>query len=209
MTLELQKLACWRFDRPLTPAVSLQVKRGEWCQFHGGNGVGKTTLLKKIAGLGFIPVEGNILWQGTLIQNIADYSRHLVYIGHELGIKSMLTPSENLWFYHKMRGEKIDAHEIQVRLDTWCLGKKKFHPISQLSQGQKRLCALSRLVPGLALIWLLDEPFNGLDGQASEILVHSMQQHLGMGGLIVLTSHIPVQCLGIGVNYHLEKVLAP
>jgi heme exporter protein A len=58
-----------------------------------------------------------------------------------------------------------------------------------LSQGQKRRVLLARLLARKAVLWVLDEPFTALDVKAVQMLSGLIAEHVGAGGMAVLTSH--------------------
>ena len=72
-----------------------------------------------------------------------------------------------------------------------------------LSQGQKRRVALARLVIQMQPLWLLDEPFVALDGPAQQWVVSFIEAHLARGGMVLFTSHQPVDIGGRSRSYRL------
>jgi heme exporter protein A len=52
-------------------------------------------------------------------------------------------------------------------------------------------------------LWLLDEPFVALDGPAQQLVVSLMQAHLARGGMVLFTSHQPVDFGGRSRSYRL------
>ncbi len=69
-------------------------------------------------------------------------------------------------------------------------------PLSQLSAGQQRRVALTRLWLTDAPLWILDEPFTALDATAMETLTRRLEQHARQGGCAILTTHQPLRPLG-------------
>jgi heme exporter protein A len=65
-----------------------------------------------------------------------------------------------------------------------------------LSAGQRRRAAMARLALTRARLWILDEPFNALDSAACDHLSHCIEQHVGQGGVAVVTSHQALPPLG-------------
>ena len=96
--LKAQSITCVRGDRLLFQDLNLEVRPGEACKIQGGNGVGKTTLLRTLCGLS-LPESGEIFWNDAPIhEDPGKFQSDLVYIGHSNGIKLDLTPKENLTF---------------------------------------------------------------------------------------------------------------
>ena len=110
--LKAQSITCVRGDRLLFQDLNLEVRSGEACQIQGGNGVGKTTLLRTLCGLS-LPESGEIFWNDAPIhEDPGKFHSDLVYIGHSNGIKLDLTPKENLTFALQLR----DCH-----LEWWLM----------------------------------------------------------------------------------------
>ncbi len=72
----------------------------------------------------------------------------------------------------------------------------EYLPLSQLSAGQQRRVALTRLWLTDAPLWILDEPFTALDASAMETLTRRTEQHARQGGCAILTTHQPLRPLG-------------
>ena len=68
-------------------------------------------------------------------------------------------------------------------------------PVAQLSAGQQRRVALARLWLSRATFWILDEPFTALDAAGVQTLTTRLEQHVGQGGAVILTTHQPLRPL--------------
>ncbi|MBU4683248.1 cytochrome c biogenesis heme-transporting ATPase CcmA [Cedecea davisae] len=188
--LEARQLTCQRDERTLFNALSFRVEPGEMVQVAGQNGAGKTTLLRILAGLAQAD-EGEVFWQAQPLRRQRDlFHSDLLWIGHQPGIKTVLTPFENLTFFH------ADVAEAQRWDALEQIGLPGFEdlPVNQLSAGQQRRAALARLWLSAAKLWLLDEPFTALDATGIEKLTQRLRQHADAGGMVVLTSHQPLGC---------------
>lgn len=192
-SLELRDVACARGGRLLFGALSLRLDAGQWLQVAGDNGAGKSSLLRLVAGL--LPAAGGqVLWRGL---PLADQRERLgaerLYLGHEPALKDDLTALENLQAACALAGEAVDSEQALDALHQAGLRGSTHRPVRQLSQGQRRRCALARLpLSRRRALWVLDEPFNALDTSACDWLAHLLRQHLRAGGLAVLTSHQPL-----------------
>ncbi|WHP32677.1 cytochrome c biogenesis heme-transporting ATPase CcmA [Trabulsiella odontotermitis] len=186
--LEVVKLYCERDDRVLFSDLSFEVNAGEWVQITGGNGAGKTTLLRLLTGLSR-PDDGEVFWQGTPVSRQRDvFHQQLLWIGHQPGIKTRLTALENLRFFH---------HDSTLQACFSALAKAGLAgfediPVNQLSAGQQRRVALSRLWLSRAPLWILDEPFTAIDVNGVEHLTAQMNTHTERGGMVILTTHQPL-----------------
>lgn len=183
--LEVINLACVRDERTLFHGLSFQVQAGDVVQIEGPNGAGKTSLLRLLAGLSR-PEQGEVRWQQQSIRGQREvWQQNLLYLGHHPGVKSVLSPRENLHFWHGDRSEDTlyDALE-QVNL----LGYEEV-PVAQLSAGQQRRVALARLWLSPAPVWILDEPLTAIDKHGVEKLMARFADHADNGGVVILTTH--------------------
>lgn len=187
--LELRELSCERDQRPLFSALNLSCHAGEAVQILGPNGSGKTTLLRTLAGLSR-EYRGQILCNGVELGRAGLAHRHnLLFIGHRPGIKSGLTPRENLAWYGALSGRASAADMIAALADVG-LSAYADVPCAQLSAGQLRRVALARLhLSEAQRVWILDEPFTAIDRTGVAELEALMARHTAAGGLVVLSSH--------------------
>ncbi|MBL1188634.1 heme ABC exporter ATP-binding protein CcmA, partial [Escherichia coli] len=130
--LEAKNLSCVRDERTLFSALSFTVKPGDIIQVEGPNGAGKTSLLRILAGLAR-PESGEICWHGqNTLRHRERYYQDLLFLGHQPGIKTMLTPFENLQFYQAVRGAP-DRQAIWQALEQVGLVGYEDLPVAQLS----------------------------------------------------------------------------
>jgi heme exporter protein A len=175
--LETTGLACERGGLRLFSNLGFSVAPGELLRVRGANGSGKTTLLRTLAGL-TRPAEGEVRLNGMAF----------LFIGHAPGIKDDFTVLENLEFAARLSGlRNADCHKALQQLGISRLADL---PARYLSQGQRKRAALARLALSASVpLWLLDEPFASLDGEAMVGLGALCATHLLAGGIVVLTSH--------------------
>lgn len=132
--LEARNLSCVRDERTLFDRLSFLVSPGDIIQVEGPNGAGKTSLLRILAGLAQ-PDAGEVLWQGENTRHRREqYHLDLLFLGHQPGIKSMLTPSENLQFYQAV-SQASDHQAIWQALEQVGLVGYEDVPVAQLSAG--------------------------------------------------------------------------
>lgn len=201
--LSIHHLAVSRSDIPIFDPVSFQLSAGECIQISGANGVGKTTLLRAICGIGH-HYEGSILWCGqNNLDKRSKFNENALYLGHALGLKPKLTAEQNLNFYRELRF-KPDPELIRSALTD--LGLDLYHDeyVARMSAGQKRRVALSRIKTEPVPLWILDEPMAALDVKGQAWLESTCNQHLDGGGLILITSHQPIT----GINGLRELTLS-
>jgi heme exporter protein A len=162
----------------------------------GENGAGKTTLLRTLVGLS--PADhGEVRWDGTPTRAMADdYRRNFVYLGHQAALKDELSALENLRLALAVDGIDIGLASLADALRRLGLQGREALAARHLSAGQKRRVLLARLLLRRATLWVLDEPFNALDGPAAQLLCTLVADHLREGGIAVITSHQPVPLPG-------------
>jgi len=188
-TLCAHALTCVRGERALFADLSFEVFSGEWLHIRGENGIGKTSLLRILAGLSK-PADGSIDWNGSSIEiDPSQYHRNLLFLGHRDSLKEDLTALENLSIATALDGIAVSEDEILLALHRFGLRGREDLPVNCLSAGQKRRVLLARLLLRKAKLWILDEPFNALDVRAVEMLSELISEHIVAGGMAIMTSH--------------------
>ena len=185
--IRADNISVMRGERLIFRNLSLAVRSGAAVILAGPNGSGKTTLLRVLAGL-IRPAAGRVLWQGgRALNDLAENGQRVAYVGHQDAIKPGLTVTENLRFAAAVSGCPVDAALQCLRLMPLA-----DLPARQLSAGQKRRLALSRLKLSNAPLWLLDEPTLGLDTASIEQFGGMLAEHRRAGGMVVAATHIPL-----------------
>lgn len=196
-TLEAHNLACQRGDRTLFSGLNFTLSSGELLQVAGPNGSGKTSLLKILCGISS-PVEGEVRWLGKNSRKQGEtFRENLLYIGHHNAVKEDLSALENLQIAATLAGEPLSEDQALDALDRIGLLGREYLPAKVLSQGQKRRVTLARLLVSRAPLWILDEPLTALDVKAIDLIQGRLAEHLAAQGMVVLTTHQPIEVPGI------------
>lgn len=186
--LALKNLSCERDGRLLIDNLTLDLELGQILQVEGPNGSGKTTMLKIISTLS-PDYSGDIEWRGQPIHKVQpEYLNDVIFLGHAAGIKSILSPLENLRWSASMNMAKTDAEIIRA-LERVNLAGYEHSPCFSLSAGQQRRVSLAKLFLFDAPLWILDEPFTAIDKQGVHELEVLIGEHADKGGLVILTTH--------------------
>jgi heme exporter protein A len=187
--LRLRQLVCRRGNRLLFSRLDLDVGAGQIVWVRGRNGRGKTSLLRLAAGLS-TPESGEVLWGNLPARRDGGYARQLAFVGHTNALKEDLTVTEALQFLLRIHAFPSDLASVHGALERIGLQGRRGAMVRTLSQGQRRRVALARLaLANDASMWVLDEPFDALDGDGVERLNGLLVEHAGRGGAVLLTSH--------------------
>jgi heme exporter protein A len=195
--LSADGLACERGERLLFRNLGFELGRGEALLVVGGNGRGKTSLLRILCGLS-APVAGIVRWRGAPLSKAREqYGREMAYLGHANGIKDDLTPMENLRIAAALNGRELDSGTATAALERVGLSRCMDFPARVLSFGQRRRVALAGLMTAGALLWILDEPLTGLDVEGVAMVERMIRDHVVAGGLAIMTTHQPLALDGL------------
>ena len=174
--LQVQDFACARGGVPVLAGVSFEVEAGNALILRGPNGIGKTTLLRTLAGLQ-PATEGTVVFPED----------EGAYASHADGIKTALTVKENLRFWADVHGAPL-PEDI---LETFDLADLRDRLGGTVSAGQKRRLGLARLGVIGRKVLFLDEPTVSLDGFSVKLFADWLQNtHLAAGGIAVIATHI-------------------
>src|SRR5215470_18833950 len=187
MKLLAENLVLNRGGRPLLADISFVVGAGEALLLLGANGVGKTTLLRAVAGL-LAPAAGSIRIERSDGERSVGEQCH--YVGHLNGVKARLTVAENAAFWGRFLARRLDG--LDAALAAFGLAGLRDIPAAYLSAGQQRRLGLVRVLLAHRPIWLLDEPTVSLDLAAVEALTRVVAEHRAAGGLVIAATHRPL-----------------
>ena len=172
--LHVSNLSVARGGVTLLSGVDFALDAGQILVLRGANGLGKTSLLRCIAGLQN-PVEGQI----TAPETVA-------YSGHADGLKGQMTVLENLAFWSSI----YHGPSPEVALDAYDLHTLADRPAANLSAGQKRRLGLARMQVSGCALWVMDEPTVSLDADNVALFRAALDRHVQSGGAAVITTHI-------------------
>jgi len=174
--LQVTDLHCARGGVPVISDLSFGVPAGTALILRGPNGIGKTTLLRTLAGL-----------QPALSGSASFPEGEAAYASHADGVKTALTVTENLTFWAEVHGNSVAADIF----DTFDLADLQHRTAGTLSAGQKRRLGLARLGVIGRKVLFLDEPTVSLDAFSVKLFAAWLRDtHLAAGGVAVIATHI-------------------
>ncbi|WP_030538999.1 heme ABC exporter ATP-binding protein CcmA [Sphingobium sp. DC-2] len=176
--LRLSGIACARGGRLLFRGVDLHLEAGGSALLRGPNGIGKSSLMRICAGL-LREAAGTVERHGRIA--MAD---------ERLALDMEQPLMQALSFWAKLDG--ADAAALDGALAAMALTPLRDAPVRMLSTGQRKRAALARVIASGAVIWLLDEPGNGLDDASLALLGRCVEAHLAGGGIVLAASHQPL-----------------
>jgi heme exporter protein A len=172
MDMVVENLACARGGVRVLEGVSFRLQPGAALILRGPNGVGKTTLLRTVAGLQ-PPLKGRL------------DAPEVAYAGHADGVKATLTVAENLGFWAAVYGQA----EVETALRAMNLAALRDRLGGSLSAGQKRRLGLARLLMTGRALWALDEPTVSMDAASVALFGTVLARHLASGGSALIATH--------------------
>lgn len=177
--IELSRIAKFHGEKPVLANVNLDGCPGEFHLLLGANGAGKTTLLRIMAGLS-APERGKIAKHGRV-----------AFLGHQTWLYPELTALENLKFQAKINGLSPTENAV---MDILALAGLKPHAHERarvFSRGMAQRLNFCRLLLLDPQIYLLDEPFTGMDRASRELLTRELAIRTNRGACLFMVSHAP------------------
>ncbi|MGO4907186.1 heme ABC exporter ATP-binding protein CcmA [Pseudorhodobacter sp. W20_MBD10_FR17] len=175
MELRVDQLAVARGGVTVLEGVSFALPAGRGLVLRGPNGIGKTTLLRCVAGL-----------QPSVAGSVSVGAEAIAYAAHADGLKTTLTVTENLAFWAAVYG----TAQVADALAQMNLVDLRDRQAANLSAGQKRRLGLARLLVTGRPIWVLDEPTVSLDTASVALFGDVVRGHLAQGGSVLIATHI-------------------
>ncbi len=169
--------------------VDFDLAQGEFLSLFGPNGAGKTTFIRILATLAK-PSSGTVEIGGLpMRQAVLALRRQIGLVSHQTLLYPDLTAEENLRFFGKM----YDVQDLEARIDDVLdmvdLASRRYDLVRTFSRGMQQRLSIGRAIIHNPQIMLLDEPFTGLDPEASERLAGVFQALVREARTVVMTTH--------------------
>ena len=196
MVLEIISVYFRRNKRLIFHNFNLKLAKSQIIILIGENGVGKSSLFDLSVGI-LKPEKGVIKINEIPINEIDQKKKDLfTYLPHKDSLKDYLTIEENLINWLELIDIKIRKEKLLNSLKFFKLDNLKNNLIGNLSQGQRKKVSLTKLLLSRCNLWILDEPFNGLDTNSINKTKKMICNHKANGGSVLLASHINLNIEG-------------
>lgn len=174
---------------PVLKNVDFSVERGAFVALLGPNGSGKSTLLRLLAGISK-PTAGTITIGGwALPKEGAAVRAQIGMVGHKALLYEQLTARENMRFFAKLYDLSLSDADIEARIAQVGLKRHTDQVVRTYSRGMQQRLSIARALLHDPAVLLFDEPFTGLDQDASALLDGLLQDAHAEGRTIVMTTH--------------------
>jgi heme exporter protein A len=174
---------------PVLRKLDLSIERSEFVALLGPNGSGKSTLLRMLCGLSK-PTAGVIAIGGWELPREADAVRAQIgLVSHKTLLYDNLTARENLRFFARLYNLKQPAARINLLLERVGLARRADELARTYSRGMQQRLSIARALLHEPDVLLLDEPYTGLDQDASAMLDAVVTEAHHAGHTVVMTTH--------------------
>tara|TARA_B110001452_G_scaffold53309_1_gene40717 strand:- start:4591 stop:5193 length:603 start_codon:yes stop_codon:yes gene_type:complete len=186
--LNVSHLSFARGNKLVLKDINLSIHNSEVLIIKGSNGIGKSTFLSCIAGF-LEPLEGTVEYFSKSIDPTIS-AKNFIFVGEENFAYEDLSILDNIYYWLSLNCVSPNQKSIHRSME-YLFGRidvnKKFH---QLSYGQKRKMRMLLLLLINKPVWILDDPFNGLDDETISKLIKIISMKRDQHGMIIMASHI-------------------
>lgn len=169
--------------------ISFSLEKGKCLGLAGMNGCGKTMIMKCVSGL-ILPTSGEIFVDGRKIGVDIDFPESLGIMIEVPGFIPFLSGFENLKSLARINNI-IDDNTINQSLDKVGLDSKDKRKVRKYSLGMRQRLAIAQALMEKPDLYILDEPFNGLDIKGVGEVRTILNDLKNKGKTIILSSHNP------------------
>jgi len=170
-------------------SLNLHVRQGEFVTLVGPNGAGKSTLMRIVATL-LSPTSGSVKIGGWALPRHSDrIRRYIGLVSHQTMLYDDLTAAENLSFYARLYQLDNAADRVGEALKQVGLAARQRDPVRTFSRGMVQRLTIARATLHEPDVLLLDEPYTGLDQDASNLLDNLLRREAANGRTILMITH--------------------
>lgn len=191
--IEIKNISVTYDETTVLENVNLNIKRGDFLALMGPNGAGKSTLLKTI--LNFIkPIGGEIKIKGKLYKEVRKKIAYVPQRGSvDWDFPITLFDVVEMGCYGRVgflkKINKTEKKNVERVIEKVGLTEFKERQISKLSGGQQQRAFLARAILQNAEIYLMDEPFQGVDSKTEKAIVEILKELKKSGKTLIVVHH--------------------
>lgn len=174
--------------RTIVHPFDYRLPKGNVLALCGGNGAGKSTILRMIAGISGITSGVIKLCGRTWREDRRAYSSSMGYMPDDFQFGQSLTAGETLEFYAALRGKEATGR-IGPILEEVGLTDVKGKKVSSFSKGMRQRLLFAQALLGEPELLVLDEPTNGLDPYWLQAFVELVNKRKQRGQSVVFSTH--------------------
>ena len=179
-------------DKPAVRGLDLEVPQGSFFGFLGPNGAGKTTTIHILTGL--LPATtGEVEVLGMRVPEQLDGIKQIIgVVPDESTLFDRLTGSEFLEFVGRMYGlsREVAVRRARELMELFELQKSATTLVAGYSKGMKKRLALAGALIHRPQLFLLDEPFEGVDPLGARLMKEILMEQVERGATVFITSHV-------------------
>lgn len=186
--LDLKGISKHYHSKSALNRIDLSMDKGEFLSILGPNGAGKTTLLKIMSGI-MSPSDGKILYKNRPLSE-STIKKEISYLGHKNSLYNSLTVLENIDFICQLFSRQNGGAHVENLLRNHGLWERRKDPAKELSEGMKRRLAIAKGFITDPEVYIMDEPFNGLDLKWRNTVLETIKSLKNRHKSLVLTTHL-------------------
>lgn len=192
-TIEIKNLTVAYGENIVLEDINLKIERGDFLALIGPNGAGKSTLLKTILSL-LKPITGEIKING---KSYKEERKRIAYVPQRGSVDwdfpTTLFDVVEMGSYGRVgffkRINKKEKKNVEIAIEKVGLSEFKDRQISELSGGQQQRTFLARAILQDAEIYLMDEPFQGVDSKTEKAIIEILKDLKKMGKTLIVVHH--------------------